>query len=97
MITFGMNYDVKEAYIEPFLKVCHDVLNAMGSFNGHVSTVIYQNIDKPRSYMIYSEWETNEDFRGFMTSQAFKDVQNLGMEMLEERPKHKMYETKKMH
>jgi heme-degrading monooxygenase HmoA len=97
MITFGMNYDVKQEYVEQFLKVCKDVLNAMDQFKGHVSTVIYQNIDKPRSYMIYSEWETNEDFKGFMTSEGFKSVQNLGMEMLEERPKHKMYETRKMH
>lgn len=97
MITFGLNYDVKKEHIDEFLKITREVLKAMPAFKGHVNTVMYSNIDKPNSYLIYSEWESNEDFRAFVTSQAFKDVQNMSSDMLEERPKHKMYETKKMH
>lgn len=97
MITFGLNYDVKAEHVEEFLKVNREVLKMMPELPGHVNTVLYSNVDKPNSFLIYSEWETDADFKNFVTSQAFRDVQNLGMEMLEARPKHKIYETKKMH
>lgn len=97
MITFGLNYDVKDEYTEQFIKVSRDVLKAMPGMKGHVNTALYSNVDSPNSFLIYSEWETNEDFKAFVTSQAFKDVQNMSMEMLKNRPKHQIYETKKMH
>lgn len=96
MITFGLNYDVKADFVEAFLKVSHQTLAAMDSFDGHVETILYSNVDKPRSFLIYSEWETDEQFRDFMKSEAFKSVQNMSRDMLEERPRHKIYETKKM-
>ncbi len=97
MITFGLNYDVKPEHVEEFVKITNTVLTAMGEIKGHVNTVLYSNVAKPNSYLIYSEWETDEDFKGFVTSKAFKDVQSMSADMLENRPKHKIYETKKMH
>ncbi|MBC7475907.1 MAG: antibiotic biosynthesis monooxygenase [Candidatus Sericytochromatia bacterium] len=97
MLTFGLNYDVKPEHVEEFLKITRQVLNAMPSFEGHVHTVMYSDIDKPNSFMIYSEWESNEVFKGFIGSKAFKDVQNMSSDMLENRPRHKVYEAKKMH
>lgn len=97
MITFGLNYDVKQEFVGEFEKIAKTVLGAMSSFQGHVNTVLYSNVEKPNSYLIYSEWENNEDFKAFIGSQAFKDVQNMSVDMLENRPRHKVYETKKMH
>ncbi len=97
MITFGLNYDVKQEGIEEFEKIAQTVLGAMGSFQGHVNTVLYTNVNKTNSYLIYSEWETNEDFKAFMSSQAFKDVQNMSVDLLENRPRHKVYEARKTH
>ena len=39
----------------------------------------------------------NEVFKGFIGSKAFKDLQNMSSDMLENRPRHKVYEAKKMH
>lgn len=94
MLTFGLNYDVKQEFVEKFLQVGNDVVEAMQNLKGHVHTVLYSNVNKPNSFLIYSEWETNEDFRNFVQSEAFKNVQNMGIEMLETRPKHKVYEAK---
>ena len=97
MITFGLNYDVKPEGVEEFVRIAQTVLGAMGSFQGHVNTVLYSNVNRPNSYLMYSEWENNEDFKAFIGSQAFKDVQNMSVDLLESRPKHKVYEAKKMH
>lgn len=97
MITFGLNYTVKKESIEPFLEIAQKVLGLMDSIEGHVATKLYNDVNKSSSYLIYSEWQTQENFTAFMRSQAFKDVQNMSVDMLEERPKHQIYETKKMH
>ena len=97
MITFGLNYDVKPEFVQNFVDIANSVLGVMDTFQGHVNTVLYSNYSKPNSFLMYSEWETNEDFKAFIGSQAFKDVQNMSVDMLEGRPKHKVYETKKMH
>jgi heme-degrading monooxygenase HmoA len=97
MITFGLNYDVKEAHVNEFLEITQKVLGLMGSLEGHVDTKLYKDVNSPNSYLIYSEWETQENFKNFISSETFKNVQNMSSDMLENRPKHKIYETKKMH
>ncbi|MFN8674691.1 MAG: antibiotic biosynthesis monooxygenase [Candidatus Sericytochromatia bacterium] len=97
MITFGLNYDVKQEFVEKFLKVSYEAIELMGTLKGHQDTKLYSDVKKPNSFLIYSEWETQEDLKNFMRSEAFKTVQTMGIEMLEARPKHKMYETKSMH
>jgi len=94
MITFGLNYDVKDDYKSEFLNICNKVLELMPSMKGHINTRLYNDVNNPNSYLIYSEWETQEDFTNFVKSQEFKDVQNMSSHMLLNRPKHKVYETK---
>lgn len=96
MITFGLNYDVKKEYVERFVKVSREALGVIERMKGHVKTSLYSNVEKPSSFLIYSEWETFEDFRNFMLSKEFKAVQTMGAEMLERRPSHKVYETRSM-
>lgn len=97
MITFGLNYTVKQDRINDFLEITQKVLGLMDSLEGHVTTKLYNDVNKPNSYLIYSEWETPENFKAFVSSETFKNVQNMSSDMLEERPSHKVYETKKMH
>ena len=97
MITYGFQYDVKNDKREDFLKVANAALNAMLTMDGHIETKLFEDVNKPNSFMIYSEWATNNDFKTFMNSEAFKAVQNAARDMLKARPKHKMYETKDMH
>lgn len=96
MITFGLNYDVKEEHVDEFLKISRQVLGMMKEIEGHVQTVLYSDVDRPLSFLIYSEWENEDYFRGFIQSEAFKNVQNMTRDMLTDRPRHKIYETKKM-
>ncbi|MEZ0375274.1 MAG: antibiotic biosynthesis monooxygenase [Candidatus Sericytochromatia bacterium] len=96
MITFGLNYDVKPEFVSQFLDVSRKTLAMLKTLEGHVKTVLYSDVDQPDSFMIYSEWETDEHFKEFMKSEAFKGVQNMTRDMLVNRPRHKIYETKNM-
>ena len=96
MITFGLNYDVKEAFIPEFVEISRKVVEMMGSLEGHVNTRLYRDEFKPNSFLIYSEWETDENFKNFIRSEEFKNVQNMSKDMLEDRPRHKVYETRNM-
>lgn len=96
MITFGLNYDVKDEFVQQFLDISHQALALIKTLEGHVRTVLYSDVDQPHSFLIYSEWETDDQFRAFIKSEAFKNVQNMSRDMLLDRPKHKIYETKKM-
>lgn len=96
MITFGLNYDVKHEFVPQFLEVSRKALALMLTLEGHIKTSLYSDVDNPDSFLIYSEWENDDYFRGFMKSEAFKNVQNMTRDMLVNRPRHKIYETKNM-
>lgn len=91
MVTFGLNYDVKPEYVEEFMKISRAALEAMQGVEGHRETRLYQDVDRPNSYLIYSDWETKEAFAAFLRSDAFKQVQGAGREMLENPPRHNVY------
>lgn len=96
MLTFGLNYDVKSEFVPQFLDVSRKAIALMQTLEGHVRTHLYSDVDAPDSFLIYSEWETDEYFKGFMKSEAFKNVQNMTRDMLTNRPRHKIYESKNM-
>ena len=97
MVTFGLNYDVKKEHVAEFESFSLKVISSMGGFKGHSDTRLYRDVAKPNSLMIYSAWESPEDFRAFMQSEAFKSVQAHSRDMLEGPPKHSMYTTQDMH
>jgi len=46
------------------------------------------------SYLITSEWASEQAFAAFIQSQAFRDVTNWGKEqILAGRPQHKVYKS----
>lgn len=91
MVTFGLNYDVKPGHGEEFEKVSRAALEAMKGVKGHRETRLYRDVDNPDSYLIYSDWETREDFSAFIRSDVFKQVQTLGREILARPPRHNVY------
>ena len=93
MITYGFSYDVKQQYRDQFIATANAAMKAMESLPGHVQTILFSNVNKPNSFLIYSEWETAEAMTKFMRSPEFKDVQNMSKDMLESQPRHKMYKT----
>ncbi len=44
----------------------------------------------PQEYLIYSEWESLEAFRNFISSNAYRETVNYGRTILEGRPVHKV-------
>lgn len=96
MITYGFQYDVKVDKRDDFLNISNAALKAMDTMKGHVMTKLFEDVNKKNSFMIYSEWSSNADFKVFMNSEEFKNVQNASKDMLTGRPSHKMYETKPM-
>lgn len=98
MITVGMQYDVrpgKEAAFEQGFAAVQDALKA--SWKGHTLTRLFRDVQTPLSYMIYSEWETMEDFQAFMTSDAFRKAADWGKEeILTGRPKHTILKQEPM-
>jgi len=96
MLTYGFHYDVKPDKRKDFLDVSNAALTAMKTMSGHIETKLLEDVNVKNSFMIYSEWESNEHFKTFMNSPEFKNVQNAARDMLTKRPKHQMYETKSM-
>jgi heme-degrading monooxygenase HmoA len=96
VITFGLNYDVKPEHAEQFLRVSEQVLRLLPTLRGHEETRLYADVHAPHSYLIYSKWRGVDDFRAFLASDAFRDVQTMGRDMLRGPPRHQVYETRKL-
>ena len=92
MVTIGMYYDVFDDKREIFEQKFQEVLKAMEGIKGHQNSGLYRKVDAPGVYAILSEWDSQEDFTGFIRSDAFKQVTRWGMEgILRGRPRHKVY------
>ncbi len=94
MMTIGMHYDVvpgKEAEFEQgFLRV----IEHLRSVDGHVQSRMYEDVTQRGSYVILSEWRTQDGFTAFLRSDAFKQVTAWGKaEILRGRPRHTVYKT----
>jgi len=92
MVTIGMNYTVLEGKEEIFEAACARVVETMQGIEGHDESHIYARLGKEPVYLIVSRWQTEEAFRAFIASDAFKKVTNWGKEnILAGRPSHTTY------
>ncbi len=92
MITVGMYYEVLPGKAKEFEAKFETVADALEDETGHVQSLLYQQVKKPNSYTILSEWDTREDFMAFIRSDAFRAVTDWGnAEILSGRPRHKVY------
>jgi heme-degrading monooxygenase HmoA len=92
MTTIGMHYDVIPGKEKEFETGFLGVLELLKTLPGHVESHMYEDIQSVGSYVIFSQWETLEDFQQFLNSEAFAKTVAWGKaEMLRARPRHKVY------
>lgn len=84
-----MHYDVLPGKEERFESAFREVLAGLESAAGHTRTRLYRDVQRPGSYLIYSEWKDREAFMGFVRSPAFAAVTTWGREeILAGPPRH---------
>lgn len=94
MVTVGLYYDVLPGKGAEFEQKFFDVIKAMQSIEGHKQSFLYHRVDDADSYAIISEWDSKDEFVGFIRSDAFKQVTTWGREnVLRNAPRHKIYPT----
>ena len=92
MITVGMNYEVLQGKEGDFETMFKKVLSVMNDLEGLESSQLYVDVNKAGSYLIISDWSSEDAFDGFIKSDRFKNVANWGKEqILAGRPKHEIY------
>ncbi|MGE3538082.1 MAG: antibiotic biosynthesis monooxygenase [Candidatus Tectimicrobiota bacterium] len=92
MITIGMNYRVLPEKGENFERMFNNVLHGMQGAAGHSKSALYRDVNAPDTYLIVSEWSSEEAFHDFVQSERFQSVVEWGKEnILAERPVHTVY------
>ncbi|MEO0528981.1 MAG: antibiotic biosynthesis monooxygenase [Planctomycetota bacterium] len=91
MVTVGMNYVVLPGKQGEFEEKFAGVIDALKAADGHTESTLWRDTVNDASYLITSEWSDEQAFRDFVTSDAFRSVQNWGREILADRPSHKVY------
>jgi heme-degrading monooxygenase HmoA len=93
MVTIGMNYSVREGKEKVFEDACARVVQTMRGIDGHSDSKLFREVGAgARHYLIVSVWSSEQAFRDFVASDAFKKVTNWGAEnILEGRPSHTVY------
>ena len=93
MITVGMNYRVLQGKEVQFEKVFENVLQSLQTTAGHAKSALYKDVQDVQSYLIVSEWSSEDAFQAFIQSDQFKKVVNWGAEqILSGRPVHTVYQ-----
>ncbi|MFQ5450382.1 MAG: antibiotic biosynthesis monooxygenase family protein [Nitrospinaceae bacterium] len=92
MVTIGMNYKMIPGKEKIFENAFANVLKVMDEMEGHSKSFLYRDVSDPQSYLIVSEWSSEDAFNGFIQSEKFKNVVNWGKEnILAGRPVHTVY------
>ncbi|MCG8590838.1 MAG: antibiotic biosynthesis monooxygenase [Proteobacteria bacterium] len=93
MVTIGMNYFVLPGKEDVFEAACARVVETMKGIDGHNDSQIYRQIDSQSPvYLIVSRWTSEDAFKAFIASDAFKKVTNWGKEnILTGPPRHTTY------
>lgn len=92
MVTIGMNYKMIPGKEKVFEDAFKKVLGVMNEMEGHSKSFLYSDVSDKQSYLIVSEWSSEDAFNTFMQSDKFKNVVNWGKEnILAGRPSHTVY------
>ena len=92
MITIGMNYKVLPGKEEKFERMFKNVLHSLQSVVGHGKSALYNNVTDRQSYLIVSEWDSEDAFHIFIESERFRSVVDWGQEnILADKPVHTVY------
>lgn len=92
MVTIGMNYKVIPGKEEVFENAFKNVLKVMGEMEGHTQSALYKDVNDEHSYLIVSDWSSEEAYKSFINSEKFAGVVDWGKEnILAGRPSHTLY------
>ena len=92
MITIGMNYKVLLGKEDNFERMFNNVLNSLKTVTGHGKSALYKDVNDLQSYLIVSEWDSEEAFNTFIQSEKFRGVVDWGQtNILAGRPVHTVY------
>ncbi len=92
MITIGMNYRVLPGKEDHFERMFNNVLHSLETVAGHSKSALYKDVNAVQSYLIVSEWASEDAFDAFVQSEKFKSVVAWGQEnILADRPVHTVY------
>jgi heme-degrading monooxygenase HmoA len=88
-----MNYFVRAGKEKIFEDACAKVLDVMQGMTGHDRSEIYRKLDDEKpTYLIVSRWSSEDAFKDFVKSDAFKKVTSWGaLNILEGPPRHTTY------
>jgi heme-degrading monooxygenase HmoA len=95
MVTIGMNYCVQPGKERVFEDACRRVLETLRRVAGHDESKLYRCLEAgDPEYLIVSRWASEDAFRDFIASDAFRKVTNWGAEhILTGPPRHTTYRT----
>ena len=93
MVTIGMNYFVRDGKDQIFEAACAKVIDLMTEIDGHDESDIYRRVNTGDPvYLVVSRWQSEQAFRDFVSSDAFKKVTDWGkLNILSGPPKHTTY------
>lgn len=91
MVTLGMDYHVLPGREEEFERLWADVTAALACQPGHVVSRLFREVQRPGTYLVWSEWSDREALARFTHSQEFRAVTALGRaELLASPPRHRI-------
>ncbi len=95
MVTIGMNYYVREGKERVFEDAFQSVLKALRNAEGHDESKLYRCVEAGEpEYLIVSRWNSEDAFRSFVRSDAFRKVTQWGAQnILTGPPRHTTYGT----
>ncbi len=92
MVTIGMNYKIIPGKEEVFENAFKSVIKVMSEMEGHTQSNLYKDVNDSHSYLIVSDWNSEEAYNAFIKSDKFAGVVDWGKEnILAGRPSHTMY------
>ena len=92
MVTIGMNYKMIPGKEKIFEDAFVNVIKVMNEIEGHSKSFLYKDVSDAQSYLIVSEWHSEDAYNDFIQSDKFKGVVNWGKEnILAGRPYHTVY------
>ena len=92
MVTIGMNYKIIPGKEEMFENAFNNVLKVMSEMAGHTRSALYKDVNDAHSYLIVSDWNSEEAYNTFIGSDKFAGVVDWGKEnILAGRPSHTIY------
>jgi heme-degrading monooxygenase HmoA len=89
VVVLGVAYDVLPGREAVFEAAFRRVAATLAADGGHLRTRLYRDVERPCSYLIYSEWADRGALQRFLRSEAFAAVTRWGQaEILAGPPRH---------